>query len=113
MSLFPSKVTVCRLPPATSLEMNCPTSIFQGPLSQWAIPEKKNQTKNKTLGFNGESVDEDMEFPGVSNANSMMWNFQGLIRNEKNGISLGDQDKIMWSFQGSWFLVRFRSKGCS
>ena len=32
-----------------------------------------------------------------------MWNFQGLIKN--SGIPKGDQEKIMWNFQGSWFSV--------
>ena len=37
-----------------------------------------------------------------------MWMFQRLIKNKvpTRGISRGDdQEKIMWNFQGSWFLA--------
>ena len=37
-----------------------------------------------------------------------IWNFQKGIYQRNSmwiGISGGDQEKIMWNFQGSWFLV--------
>ena len=43
-----------------------------------------------------------MEFPGVSKKYSV--DFPGV--NSKRGvISKGNQEKIMWDFQGSWFLA--------
>ena len=48
----------------------------------WSIPEK-NQTRQ---GGGGEGV-QDMDFPGGC------------------GISRGDQEKVIWNFQESWFLV--------
>ena len=43
------------------------------------------------MEFPGESKKEHVEFPGF---------------NEKqNGILKGDQEKIVWNFQGTWFLA--------
>ena len=50
----------------------------------------------------GEGV-ENMEFPGLSN---IMWNFQGLIKNEVE-FPIGDQEKIMLNFHGSLFLALY------
>ena len=45
----------------------------------WSIPEKKNKYRERGL---------------------RVWNFPGVC-----GISRSDQEKIMWIFEGSWFLV--------
>ena len=56
--------------------------------------------KKKTEGV--ERGVEDMEFPGV--LKNSMRNFQGLIEKEVDfpGVI---KKKMMWSFQGSWFLA--------
>ena len=51
----------------------------------WAIPEKY-----QSWGERGEV--EDMKFPGV-------------YQKRACGISKGDQENIIWNFQGSWFLA--------
>ena len=43
---------------------------------------------------------EDMEFPGV--LTKWQVDFPG-VNFKQHVISRGDQEKIMWNFQGSWF----------
>ena len=54
------------------------------PSLHWVIPEKKNRRGGI----------EDVRY-GISRG----------IKEIACGISRGDQEKIMWNFQGSWFLV--------
>ena len=45
---------------------------------------------------------EDTEFPGVLKN----WNVEiPGVNTKRSGISKGDQEKIIWNFHGSWFLV--------
>ena len=54
---------------------------------------KKKYTPSSRKNPNRGSGVENMEFPGGSNKEIAC------------GIFRDDQEKIMWSFQGSWFLI--------
>ena len=54
----------------------------------WDIPEKY-QRGVEDIEFSGVLRKYQVDFPGVNY--------------KQHGISRGDQEKIMWNFQGSWF----------